>query len=71
MSRANGERQAKGIPGSPKGSPVAYTPDQQERLRRGLRILARMIARAHLRRETPAEIAATPPDPDSEKTAGT
>ena len=30
--------------------PPAYTPEQQERRRNGLRILARIIARAHLER---------------------
>ena len=71
MSRANGKTQAKGIPESPKGSPLAYTPDPEEQLRRGLRILARMIVRAHLRCEAPAEAASAPPDPPSERTTGT
>jgi len=31
--------------------PVEYTAEQRERMRRGLRILARIIARAHLRRQ--------------------
>ena len=33
-----------------RGSPT-YSADQQETVRRGLHILARMIARAHLRRQ--------------------
>ena len=33
-----------------RGSPT-YSPEQRETMRRGLRILARMIARAHLRRQ--------------------
>ena len=32
------------------GSPV-YTPEQRETVRQGLRILAKIIARAHLRRQ--------------------
>ena len=35
----------------PAKSPAAYTAEQRDRMQRGLRILARMIARAHLRRE--------------------
>ena len=31
--------------------PPAYTPEQQERMRNGLRIMARIIARAHLERQ--------------------
>ena len=38
-------------PSSPKKSSTAYTAEQRERMQRGLRILARMIVRAHLRRE--------------------
>ena len=38
---------------------TAYTAEQQETLRRGLRIIARMIARAHLRRqEAPVRVRA-------------
>ena len=32
--------------------PPAYTPEQQERIQNGLRILARIIARAHLERRS-------------------
>ena len=32
-------------------APQAYTAEQRETLRQGLRIMARIIARAHLRRE--------------------
>ena len=43
---------------------TAYTAEQQETLRRGLRILARIIARAHLRRH--ASQSAVAPRPSAE-----
>ena len=46
---------------TPKKSSTAYTPKQREQLQRGLRILARMIVRAHLGRE--ASQAASAPAP--------
>ena len=45
-------------------SPV-YTPEQRETVRVGLRILARIIARAHLRRRAKRSSAVAPgPPPD-------
>ena len=43
---------------------TAYSAKQQETLRRGLRILARMIARAHLRRQ--ASRSGPAPEPPAE-----
>ena len=49
MGRASRKRTSKGVTTSSNGSSAAYTAEQREQLRRGLRILARMIVRAHLR----------------------
>ncbi len=35
----------------PVAAPPVYTAEQRETVRRGLRVLARIIARAHLRRQ--------------------
>ena len=51
MKKADRKGTSTRIASSPKRSPAAYTAGQQERMQRGLRILARMIIRAHLRRE--------------------
>ena len=51
MRRAAREGTSTRNPISPKESSTAYTAKQREQLQRGLRILARMIVRAHLRRE--------------------
>ena len=53
MRKAGRERTSTRNPSSSKKSSPAYTPRQREQLQRGLRILARMILRAHLRREAP------------------
>ena len=45
---------------------MAYTAEQQEALRRGLRILARMIARAHLRRQAARSVTAPRPPAEDE-----
>ena len=45
---------------------TAYSAEERETLRRGLRILARMIARAHLRRQE-ARSAAAPRPPVEEE----
>ncbi len=47
----NRKRPSNSISTSSNGSAVAYTAEQREQMRRGLRILARMVVRAHLRRE--------------------
>ncbi|MDE2844076.1 MAG: hypothetical protein OXN21_11930 [Chloroflexota bacterium] len=51
MRRADGKRTSTRITGSPKRLSTAYTAEQRDRIQRGVRILARMIVRAHLRRE--------------------
>ena len=69
MRRAVRKKPPKGVATSSNGLRVAYTAEQREHLRRGLRILARMIVRAHLRGEIPR--AALPsPKPPSEKGSG-
>ena len=45
---------------------TAYTAEQRETLRRGLRILARMIARAHLRHQASPSGAAPGPIAEDE-----
>ena len=45
---------------------MAYTAEQQETLRRGLRILARIIARSHLRRQESRSTAAPRPPTEGE-----
>ena len=45
---------------------TAYSAEQRETLRRGLRILARMIARAHLRRQESRSGAAPRPPAEDE-----
>ena len=62
MKKAGRERTSTRNPGSPKESSPAYTPEQREQLQRGLRILARMIVRAHLRREASQGGPTPPPD---------
>ena len=42
-----------------------YTAQQQERMQTGLRILARIIARAHLRRQTTGTAPESPPDQEA------
>ena len=61
MRKSGRERTTTHRPISPKKSPAAYTAKQREQLQRGLRILARMIVRAHLRREASR---AEPPPPE-------
>ena len=51
MRRADRKRSPKSVTTPSNGSSVAYKAGQREQLRLGLRILARMIVRAHLRRE--------------------
>ena len=53
MRDTNGKSKSTRISGTTKKSSANYTPEQRERMQQGLRILARMIARAHLRREAP------------------
>ena len=69
MSRSVRKKPSECVPKSPRGTPPGYNPEQREQLRRGLRILARMIVRAHLRGEIPRAASPTP-KPPSEKGSG-
>ena len=60
MRRADRKTPSTGILTSPNRPPAAYTAEQRERIQRGLRILARMIVRAHLRREASRAASALP-----------
>lgn len=62
MKKATRKRTSTRNPNTPKRSSTAYTPKQREQMQRGLRILARMIVRAHLRREASQGGPAPPPD---------
>lgn len=62
MRKAGRERTSTGNPRLPQKSSPAYTPKQREQVQLGLRILARMIVRAHLRREASQGGPAPPPD---------
>ena len=63
MRRADRRRPSKSVTTSSNGTSVAYTAGQREQLRRGLRILARMIVRAHLRREASRSASSQPEQP--------
>ena len=60
MKRANGRNPSR------DQRATAYTAEQQETLRRGLRILARIIARSHLRRQESRSGAASRPSAEDE-----
>lgn len=62
MRRADRKRPSKSVTTSANAS-AAYTPKQREQMRHGLRILARMIVRAHLRREAFQAVSASPETP--------
>ena len=60
MRRANGRK-----PSRDQGATV-YSAEQREPLQRGLRILARIIARGHLRRQESRSAAAPRPSAEDE-----
>ena len=66
-TRASGSNRKSGTAGrnTPGSTPPQHTDAQRDRMQEGLRILARIIARAHLRRE--ADQATQEPQPDSGK----
>ena len=64
MRRADRKRPSESDTTSPRRTSAGYTAEQRAQLRRGLRILARMIVRAHLRGEIPRK-ASPPPKPPS------
>lgn len=64
MRRTGRKKTSPRIPGSPKKPLTAYSANQREWMQRGLRILARMIVRAHLRREA-SRVGPSSPEPPS------
>ena len=69
MRRADRKRPSKSVTTSSSGSAAAYSAEQRETLRRGLRILARMIVRSHLRREA-SQAASAPQETSSDRGTG-
>ena len=65
--RPSGSNRKSGPAGrkTPRGTSQKYTAQQREQMQTGLRILARMIARAHLRRQATGTVPEPPPDPDA------
>ncbi len=63
-------RKSTRIHGPTKKSSVTYTPEQREQLQRGLRIMARVIARAHLRKEGSRAEPARPQPPSYDRPTG-
>ena len=67
MRSANGENpQTNRRAAARRGSPT-HSAEERETVRRGLRILARMIARAHLRRQASRSAAAPRPPTEGEE----
>ena len=64
-SRPPGNDRKSGTAGSktPRETSPQHTDAQKETMQAGLRILARMIARSHLRRETDRAAQERPPEP--------
>ena len=63
----NRMRESNGKNPSPDRRTAAYTAEQRAQLRQGLRILARMIVRAHLRHQTSGKVASPQPPESYEK----
>ena len=70
MRRADRKRPSMSIATFSNGSSAAYTPKQRAQLQQGLRILARMIVRAHLCREVSRYVSASPEAPLEGETGG-
>ena len=70
MRSANGENPPTNRRATAKRGSPTYSPEQRETMRRGLRILARMIARAHLRRQAARSVTAPRPPADQEDEDG-
>ena len=66
MRRANGENPPTNRRATAKRGSPTHSADQRETMRRGLRILARMIARAHLRRQAVRSVTAPRPPAEDE-----
>ncbi len=65
---ASGSNRTSGTAGRkpPRETAPQHTDAQKETTQAGLRILARMIARAHLRRQALGAATESPPEPDAE-----
>ena len=57
FGKANTRRKAPGSSASKDRPMSSYSPKEREKIRRGIRILARMIVRAHMRRNAPTALA--------------
>ena len=68
MRRADRKRPSKSVARSSNGPAVTYTAGQHEQLQHGLRILSRMIARAHLRQEASRSVSTSSETPLEGKT---
>ena len=66
MRRANGSNPSTDRRATAKRGSPAHSAEQRETLRRGLRILALMIARSHLRRQASRSAAAPSPPAETE-----
>ena len=66
--RPSGSNRKSGTAGrkTPRGRSPQHTASEREKRQTGLRILARMIARAHLRRQASGAAAESLPEPDAE-----
>ena len=70
MRKTDRGSKSTGIQGLPKKSSSEYTAEQRERMQRGLRIMARVIARAHLRKEGSRAEPAGPQPPSYDRPTG-
>ena len=50
---------------TPRGTSPQHTDAQRETMQTGLRILARIVARAHLRRQAERDTREPPPEPEA------
>ena len=69
MRSADRKKPSTCFPASPNRPLEAYTAEQREQMKRGLRILARMIVRVHLRQEA-SRAASAPQETPSDRAAG-
>ena len=68
MRSANGENPPTNRRATARRRSPTHSAEERETVRRGLRILARMIARAHLRRQASRSVAALrPPAKDEDR----
>ncbi len=67
MRRSGRKRMSTRIPDSPGNLSAAHTAEQRAQMQAGLRILARMIARAHLRQRASGAAPAPPQDRETDE----